>query len=61
MTTCMLDQMAKVQDRKHQVVDKEQPGLAESWSMRMSWKQLQNEVASARSKPLRLQDPLIDL
>lgn len=57
----MLDQMAKVQDRKHQVVDKEQPGLAESWSMRMSWKQLQNEVASARSKPLRLQDPLIDL
>lgn len=50
----MLGQMANVQDRKHQGVDKEQPGLTDSWSTRMSWKQLQNEVASARSEPLRL-------
>lgn len=50
----MLGQMANVQDRKQQGVDKEQPGLADSWSTRMSWKQLQNEVASARSEPLRL-------
>lgn len=50
----MLGQMAKVQDRKHQGADKEQPGLADSLSTRMSWKQLQHEVASARSEPLRL-------